>query len=75
MARRGQLDEAIAHYQKALQIEPDSASAHNNLGLALAGRGQIDAALAHYRKALEIKPDYVESTIILETPWPAAAAR
>ena len=58
MAGRGRIDEAIAHYQKALEIKPDYADAHYNLGIVLAGRGQIDEAIAHYQKALEIKPDY-----------------
>ena len=40
---------------------PESADAHNNLGVVLAARGQTDAAIAHYRKAVEIKPDYVEA--------------
>ena len=61
LADRGQVDEAIAHYRKALEIKPDYAEAHNNLGVALAGRGQVDEAIAHYRKALEIKPDYAEA--------------
>ena len=47
--------------RKALEIKPDYAEAHNNLGLALASRGQVDEAIAHYRKALEIKPDYAEA--------------
>ena len=57
LADRGQVDEAIAQYRKALEIKPDYAEAHSNLGFALAGRGQFEAAIAHYRKALEIKPD------------------
>ncbi len=61
LAARGRIDEAMAHYQKALEIKPDYAEAHNNLGVALAGRGRIDEAIAHYRKALEIKPDYAEA--------------
>ena len=65
MAGRGQVDEAIAHYRKALEIKPDYAEAHYNLGIALAGRGQVDEAIAHYRKALEIKPDYAEAHINL----------
>ena len=32
LAGRGQVDEAIAHYRKALEIKPDYAEAHNNLG-------------------------------------------
>ncbi len=61
LAERGQVDEAISHYQEALKIEPDYAIAHNNLGNALFGRGQVDDAIAHCRKALEIKPDYAEA--------------
>ena len=28
LARRGQFDEALAHYQKALEIQPNFAAAH-----------------------------------------------
>jgi tetratricopeptide (TPR) repeat protein len=58
LASRGQVDDAIAHFQQALEIKPDFAGAHNNLGVALAGRGQVDAAMTHFRKALELEPDY-----------------
>jgi tetratricopeptide (TPR) repeat protein len=58
---RGQVEEAMAHFRKALEIKPDYTGAHYNLGKALAGRGQFDEAIAHYRKALEIEPDYVEA--------------
>ena len=61
LAGRGQFDEAIAHYRKALEIKPDFAEAHNNLGSALASRGQVDEAMVHYRQALKIKPDYAEA--------------
>ena len=57
LGRRGRLDEAIADYRKALEIKPDYAEAHNNLGAVLAGRGQADEAIAHFRKALEVRPD------------------
>ena len=50
LADADRLDEAIAHYRKALEINPDYAEAHNGLGNALAGRGQIDEAIAQYRK-------------------------
>ena len=58
---RGQIDEAITHYQKALETKPDDVVAHNNLALVLASRGQIDAAVSHYEKVLEINPDFAES--------------
>jgi len=34
LAGRGQLDAAIAYFQKALEIKPDYADARNNLDLA-----------------------------------------
>jgi Flp pilus assembly protein TadD len=55
------MDEAIEHYQKALQIKPDNAEAHNNLGLVLAGHGRLDEAIAHYQRAVEIKPHFLEA--------------
>jgi tetratricopeptide (TPR) repeat protein len=59
--QKGQVDEAIAHYQKALQIKPDYAEAHSNLGTVLLQKGQVDEAIAHFQKALQIKPDYAEA--------------
>ena len=96
LADRGQLDEAMAHsarllelepdyanglqqprlgsgraaagstrpspsIEKALEIKPDYAEAHNNLGLALAEGGRTDEAITHYRKAMEIKPGYAQA--------------
>ncbi len=58
LAGRGRLDEAIVHYQRALDIWPDDADAHNRLGNILAGRGQLEEAIGHYQRALEIRPNY-----------------
>jgi protein O-mannosyl-transferase len=57
----GKADEALAEYQRTLEIKPDHELAHNNVGLALARRKQFDEAMTHYRKALEIKPDFAEA--------------
>jgi tetratricopeptide (TPR) repeat protein len=61
LLQRGQVDEAVAHYQTALKINPDSAQAHSNLGVALFQKGQLDDAVAHYQKALEISPNSAEA--------------
>jgi Flp pilus assembly protein TadD len=60
LPQKERVDEAIAQYQKALQINPDSAEAHNNLGSALLQKGSVDEALAHCQRALQIKPDSAE---------------
>jgi tetratricopeptide (TPR) repeat protein len=54
---KGQVDEAMVHYQMALRIRPDEAEAHYNFGLALFQKGQVDEAIAQYQKALQIRPD------------------
>ena len=59
-ASRGRFDEAIAHYQEALEIQPNDADAHGSLGYALVCLGRFDEAMAHYRKALTIQPDNAE---------------
>jgi protein O-mannosyl-transferase len=53
---RGQIDEAITHYQKALAVNPDYVPAHHNLGMFLTSRGQLDEAIAHLKKVVEIDP-------------------
>jgi len=51
--------DAIAQFQRALQIEPDSTEAHNNLGNVLRQTGKVDEAIAHFQRALELSPDDV----------------
>jgi protein O-mannosyl-transferase len=61
LAQQGQFLEAIAHYQKALEITPDDDTVHTNLGVALVERGRLDEGIAQYRKALEIRPNSAEA--------------
>ncbi len=50
------MDEAIACYKKAIELDPKLAKAHYNLGDALSGKGQVDEAIACYKKAIELDP-------------------
>src|SRR5437867_4788788 len=61
LLRKGQLDDAMIHFQKSLAIKPDHAEAQDNLGNVFFGKGQMDDAVAHYQKALEIEPDYASA--------------
>jgi protein O-mannosyl-transferase len=61
LKNQGQLDEAIAHYRRAVNIWPDYVEAHYNLGGAYIEKGNIDEALAEYRRAIEIRPDDADS--------------
>ena len=57
----GQVDDAITHYEKALEIQPNFWKAHNNLGDALLQKGQVEEAMSHFRRALELHPSLGEA--------------
>jgi tetratricopeptide (TPR) repeat protein len=57
-ARQGNIETAIDHYTKAVQIKPNLPRSHNNLGNAYARQGRMNEAIAHYTLALQIKPDF-----------------
>ncbi len=65
LLNKGRVDDAIIHYQEALQIKPDYADAHFNLGIALAQKGRVEEAVTQYQQALQIKPDYAEAHLNL----------
>jgi Flp pilus assembly protein TadD len=58
LAQKGQIDEAIRHYEEALRLKPDQAQIHNNLGAAFYQQGRTDEAIGQYQEALRLKPDY-----------------
>jgi Flp pilus assembly protein TadD len=60
------MDEAIAHFQRALEIKPDYAEAHKNLGIALAGAGRLDEAIGHYQKALVLARQQNKAALVEE---------
>src|SRR5262249_43471201 len=57
----GRIDDAIAHYQKALGIQPDYADASCNLADALLLKGDMDGAIAHYIKCVAVLPDHADA--------------
>jgi len=65
LLKKGNVNEAIVHFQKSLKIKSDYTEAHINLGNALLKKGSADEAIVHYQKALQIKPDYTEAHINL----------
>ena len=71
LAQQGRLDEAIADFQRAVQIEPDNAVAHGNLGLALTIQGRLDEAIVCCRRYVELKPDAAEGYSNLGRAWMA----
>ena len=61
LMERGQKEEAIAHFQEVVTIEPHSADALNNIGIVMAEGGHLDQAIANFRQALRYRPDDVDA--------------
>jgi tetratricopeptide (TPR) repeat protein len=55
----GRTDEAIAHLQKALEIEPNYCDARYDLGNIALRQGRVSEAMTDYQKVLEMQPDFV----------------
>ncbi len=60
-AKKGQYDQAISDFTRALKINPKLADAYNNWGAAYAEKGQYDQAISDCTKALEINPNFAEA--------------
>ena len=52
-------DRAQEAYRRALELDPDLADAHVNLGRLLHEDGDARSAAEHYRSAIELKPENV----------------
>lgn len=54
---QGRYDEAMRHFEKAIEIYPPYAEAHDALGTLLTGQGKFDEALEQYQLAIKYKPN------------------
>ena len=54
-------DQALAHFDRAIQLKPDFAMAHSNRGLALGKKGFVDKAIAACKQAIAIDPQVARS--------------
>jgi len=61
LLEKGDLEQAVRHYEEALKVEPDSALIHSDLGKALEREGRIDEALFEFRRALQLSPNSADS--------------
>jgi Tfp pilus assembly protein PilF len=57
VAQRGLWREAIYRWERAAQIDPTYAAAHNNLAIAYEHEGDLDKARHAYEKAIELEPN------------------
>lgn len=64
LAEHGDLDGAIPHFEKSLELNPKNAQAHQNLARALAIKNRFADAEPHFRAALNLKPEDAETMAV-----------
>src|SRR6185369_29778 len=55
---QGKPGEAMAHFEKALLIDPNQVQVHSSLGVYYLEAGRMNDSLEHLKRALEIQPDF-----------------
>lgn len=78
----GKVEDAIACYSTAINLEPNYAEAYANLAAVHKDCGRVLESIQLYRKALELRPDFVEAIANLthclvsarEIEWPVQRA-
>lgn len=58
---QGELDKAMAEFDKAIELEPDNVDAHRNLGTVYGEQGKWEESAAAYEQAIELAPDFGEA--------------
>src|SRR5436853_7458930 len=53
-----QIEQAIGEYQRAIELRPDLAMAHFNLGVAVEKLGRFRQSIGHFERAISLRPDY-----------------
>ena len=59
LLKQGRLDEAIAEFERAVEVDPAFPAAQFNLAYAYERRDRIDEAIAQYKKAIQLEPGNV----------------
>ena len=60
-ADQGRQEEAVAEYQRAIELDPQGASPHHGLGNVYVDQGRQEEAVAAYRRATELNPKLAAS--------------
>jgi len=59
--KKGNFDEAIRYYSKAIAIKPDSADLYFVRGRAYRQTSQLDSAINDFTKAISLRPPHAEA--------------
>lgn len=56
------MEQALADYRKALELEPDNIYAHNNIGFVLQSQGKFREAIEYFKKSISLMTE--DSTML-----------
>jgi tetratricopeptide (TPR) repeat protein len=59
--KKGEYDQAISDFNRALEINPRFADAYYNRGYAYGSKGQYDEAIADYSRVIELSPRFADA--------------
>lgn len=59
--RQGRAGEAIRHFRRALDLNPNQSRVHNDLGLVLASQSRTDEAIVHFSTAVRLDADNTQA--------------
>jgi len=59
----GKYDEAVAHFEKALEVDPNFVLGLLNMGVTRQKQGRITEAMVFYKQAIKIKPNLPQAHI------------
>ena len=68
---QGRLEQSMAEYRVALDIDPENAQAHQLLGIAYAWKGEIDPALQEFQAAYKKEPNRADVNMNLGSTYGA----
>jgi tetratricopeptide (TPR) repeat protein len=57
-SKKGDKENALEHFQKAVSADPEFADGYNNLGAAEAALGRMEEAANQFQKAVDLVPDH-----------------
>ena len=58
---KGDFDRAIADFNKAIELNPNSNEAYNSRGIAYSSKGDFNSAIADFSKAIKLNPNSAEA--------------
>jgi Flp pilus assembly protein TadD len=65
LVRKDRVEEAVAHFRRAIELQPKYPDAHYNLGVVLGRRNDVDGAIAQFRTLLSMYPNDSNSNAAL----------